>query len=132
MARAFDSTGAPLGSETIVNETTSDDQEEPAIAALGAGGYAIAWKSFGQESALDAGIWARRYSSSGGACGDFTADGSLTASDALGALNTAVGIATCQLCVCDVDQSGGVVATDALLILNAAVGLPVPISCAPC
>jgi hypothetical protein len=132
IARAFDASGAPLGGETIVNETTIDDQEDVAIAALGSGGFAVAWKSFGQESALDAGIWARRYSSSGGACGDFTGDGTLTASDALGALNAAVGLGTCQLCVCDVDQSGGVVATDALLVLNAAVGLPVPISCAAC
>ena len=132
IARAFDASGAPLGGETIVNETTSDDQEQPAVAALGAGGFAVAWQSFGQEGALDAGIWARRYSSSGGTCGDFTGDGTLSASDALGALNTAVGLGTCQLCVCDVDQSGSVVATDALLVLTAAVGLPVPIHCATC
>jgi hypothetical protein len=132
IARAFDASGAPLGDETIVNESTIDDQEDVAIAALGSGGFAMAWKSFGQESALDAGVWARRYSSAAAGCGDFTGDGSLTASDALGALNTAVGLGTCQLCVCDVDQSGGVVATDALLVLNAAVGLPVPISCTAC
>jgi len=132
IARMFDASGAPLGSEVIVNETKSDDQEQPAIAAIGGGSFAIAWQSFGQESPLDAGIWARRYTSSGGVCGDFTGDGALSASDALGALNTAVGLGTCLLCVCDVDRSGSVLATDALLILNAGVGLPVPIDCSPC
>jgi hypothetical protein len=56
----------------------------------------------------------------------------VTASDALFILGAAVGIQTCELCVCDADGSGGVVATDALLTLQSAVGLPVTLECPPC
>jgi hypothetical protein len=66
------------------------------------------------------------------ACGDATDDGDLTASDALFALNAAVDLLSCALCVCDVDGSGSVTASDALRILNAAVGLPVTLDCPAC
>lgn len=64
--------------------------------------------------------------------GDVPLAGDVTASDALFILNAAVGIQTCELCVCDADGSGGVAATDALLTLQAAVGQPVPLECPPC
>jgi exonuclease III len=77
---------------------------------------------------------------SGGACADpvaLTAGHApstdlVTASDALFILGAAVGIQTCDVCVCDADGSGGVVATDALLTLQSAVGLPVTLQCPPC
>lgn len=56
----------------------------------------------------------------------------VTASDALFILGAAVGIQTCELCVCDADGSGGVAATDALITLQAAVGQPVTLQCPPC
>lgn len=56
----------------------------------------------------------------------------VTASDALFILGAAVGIQTCELCVCDADGSGGVAATDALVTLRAAVGQPVALECPPC
>lgn len=56
----------------------------------------------------------------------------VTASDALFILGAAVGIQTCELCVCDADGSGGVAATDALVTLRAAVGQPVALQCPPC
>lgn len=66
------------------------------------------------------------------ACGDGNADGSVTATDALLALSTAVQTADCALCRCDVDLSSSVTATDALRMLSAAVGVPVTLDCAPC
>ena len=76
----------------------------------------------------------------GGACADPVAltagrtswAASVTASDALFILGAAVGIQTCDLCVCDADGSGGVAATDALVTLRAAVGQPVSLECPPC
>ena len=66
-------------------------------------------------------------------CGDATGDSSVSASDALAVLLAAVGLDSCELCVCDVDQSGGVAATDALRTLQAAVGLPgVTLDCPSC
>jgi len=56
----------------------------------------------------------------------------VTASDALFILGAAVGIQTCELCICDADGSGGVAATDALMTLRAAVGQPVALECPPC
>jgi hypothetical protein len=56
----------------------------------------------------------------------------ITASDALYVLNSAVGAAACETCVCDVNNSGAVTATDALFVLNAAVGLEVTLMCPPC
>ncbi|HYC57766.1 MAG TPA: hypothetical protein VEL28_22765, partial [Candidatus Binatia bacterium] len=62
-------------------------------------------------------------------CGDFTGEGSYSASDALGTLRSAVGSATCLICVCDVDNSGNIAATDALRTLRFAVGQPVTLDC---
>jgi len=59
-----------------------------------------------------------------GGCGDPTNDGRTTASDALFALNVAVGLQTCSLCTCDVDSSSSVSASDALRLLNFSVGIP--------
>jgi Dockerin type I domain len=63
-------------------------------------------------------------------CGDGNGDGSITASDALLALRTAVGSASCPVAVCDVDANGSVSAGDALRILAHAVGQPVELTCA--
>lgn len=62
--------------------------------------------------------------SDSGGCGDPTNDGRTTASDALFALNVAVGLQTCSLCTCDVDSSSTVSASDALRLLNFSVGIP--------
>lgn len=58
--------------------------------------------------------------------------GAITATDALATLQAAVGLATCELCICDVDGSGAVTATDALFTLTAAVGQPVSLDCPLC
>jgi hypothetical protein len=64
--------------------------------------------------------------------GDVNGDGSVTASDALGALAAALGIRQCLLCVCDLNGDGSISATDALLILNLAVGFMPPTNPPPC
>jgi hypothetical protein len=68
-----------------------------------------------------------------GVCGDpAEVKGSVNATDALFMLQVAVGLATCELCICDVDGSGAVTATDALFTLNSAVGQPVLLECPAC
>jgi len=62
-------------------------------------------------------------------CGDANDDGAVTATDALVALNAAVGLAVCEPARCDTDDSGAITASDALAILNAAVGILVVLSC---
>jgi predicted outer membrane repeat protein len=62
-------------------------------------------------------------------CGDANGNGSVSASDALAALRTAVQSETCALWRCDFDDSGDVQASDALAILRASVGQPVEPAC---
>jgi hypothetical protein len=64
--------------------------------------------------------------------GDTVATRIITASDALRTLQTAVGSASCALCVCDVNDSGTVTASDALIVLRRAVGQPVELTCPAC
>jgi hypothetical protein len=62
-------------------------------------------------------------------CGDANQDGGRTATDALIALNTAVGLGSCIETSCDVNGTGNTTSTDALIILNVSVGLDVAVSC---
>lgn len=83
----------------------------------------------GQQCSFESGVCVAE----GGGCGDPTNDGNTTASDALFALNAAVGLQTCQICVCDVDNSAALSASDALRLLNFAVGIPnVTLNCPGC
>ncbi|HWI81867.1 calcium-binding protein [Ramlibacter sp.] len=63
-AQRFDGSGAPVGAETRVNTTTADSQEVPAVAALGDGGYVVAWGSYGQDGS-GYGIYAQRFDVAG-------------------------------------------------------------------
>lgn len=65
-------------------------------------------------------------------CGDWSADGEVTATDALGTLKAAVGTSSCADCICDTDSSGEISAADALRVLRYAVGQPVVLDCPPC
>ena len=56
----------------------------------------------------------------------------ISASDALFVLKSAVGSATCEECVCDVNNAGGITATDALIVLRRAVGQAVELLCPAC
>jgi len=65
-----------------------------------------------------------------GTCGDpVPVFGSVTATDAMFILRTAVGLSTCTPCVCDLNGSGTVTSTDALRALQYAVGNDVALEC---
>ncbi len=68
-------------------------------------------------------------SSAGAVCGDFSGDGSVNATDALGILKVVVGFSTCRIYECDVDDNGNVTATDALTVLKRVVGQQILLSC---
>jgi hypothetical protein len=65
-------------------------------------------------------------------CGDADGDGDIRSTDALVALYAAVGTESCELCVCDVNDSGAVTAVDAQALLAASVALPVELVCPAC
>lgn len=68
-----------------------------------------------------------------GDCGQPHSTGPVsTASDSWYVLRTAVGLSTCNRCVCDVNDSGDITSTDALIVLEDAVGLDVTYDCPPC
>jgi len=128
----FDRSGAAVGGEFQVNQFTPYAQARPSLAAAAQGDFVVAWESSGQEGGIDYGVVARSYAGASAICGDTTGDGRVSATDALAVLNVAVGLRTCDLCICDVDQSGQTSATDALALLQAAVGLPITLNCVAC
>jgi Ca2+-binding RTX toxin-like protein len=50
LAQAFDSAGARLGPETLVNAAAAGDQLNPRVSALLSGGYAVAWDDPGGKA----------------------------------------------------------------------------------
>ncbi len=65
-------------------------------------------------------------------CGDPVDDDVVAASDALHVLRSSVGTASCEACVCDVNDNGETTVTDALAVLRVAVGQAVELSCPAC
>ena len=70
-------------------------------------------------------------------CGDYDESGTVSATDALGVLQTAIGTASCDVFHCDVDDSGSVTPTDALVLLRWVTGqggatLDCPLDAASC
>jgi len=59
----FDATNSPLGSEFLVNTTTKNDQEMPAVTHLADGGFVAAWSGRGQGD--NAGVFARVFDADG-------------------------------------------------------------------
>jgi len=57
----FASTGAPLGTEFLVNTYTTADQSGPAVASDSAGRFVVVWRSDGQDGS-GGGVYAQRYS----------------------------------------------------------------------
>lgn len=64
-AQRFDSTGARVGGEFLVNATTAGDQHESRIVMDSAGNFTVAWTSHGQDTAMTDGIYFRQYDASG-------------------------------------------------------------------
>gem|GEM_PF-4266313 len=60
----FDSAGNKVGSETQINTTFNNNQDESSITSLPGGGYVVTWTSYGQDGNCD-GIFAQRFSSAG-------------------------------------------------------------------
>lgn len=58
--------------------------------------------------------------------------GKVSAADALYVLRAAVGLESCDLCICDINGNGGIQSSDALLVLQLAVGFDIPLRCPPC
>jgi len=61
----FDASGAKVGGETLVNSTTTGEQDDPVITALANGGYVVSW-----HNDVDGGdIFAQLYNASGAKVG---------------------------------------------------------------
>ena len=73
-AQRYNADGSKAGTETVINTTTQDRQENPAIAALADGGYVVAWDSSFQDDNgySQNGIFLQRYTASGVAVGGET------------------------------------------------------------
>src|SRR5262249_53016263 len=70
-AQRYDSNGATLGSEFLVN-TQTGNESHPSVATDSSGGFVVVWQGFGQEPPHfpgNFGIFAQRYDSSGAAVG---------------------------------------------------------------
>ena len=63
-AQLYDSAGAAVGSEFLVNSTTTGNQAYPAAAMDADGDFVIAWQSDGQDGS-SYGVYAQRYTASG-------------------------------------------------------------------
>ena len=143
-AQRFAADATPLGTEFQVNSFTAGSQYQTAISNDGVSQVVVVWQS-PQDGRAD-GIYGQRLDTDvlvGGVCGDpisFAASTAarvvsghaVTASDALATLQAAVGLLSCELCVCDVNGSNTLSSTDALIILNFAVGQPVTLDCPAC
>jgi hypothetical protein len=61
-ARAFDATGAAIGTEFQVNAYTEERQNRPAAAVDGKGSFVVVWQSYFQDGA-GAGVFGQRFAS---------------------------------------------------------------------
>jgi hypothetical protein len=131
--QSFDAAGVPLGTEFQINTYPRDIQGVPSVVADAAGHFVVVWHSKGSNDDFDYSIQGQRFSAEPlCACGDATCNSSISASDALLALKTAVGSGDCLLCICDVNSSGSINTTDALLVLKKGVGQEVNLVCIAC
>lgn len=113
------------------NVATAFGQRQASLATGNDGSIVAVWNSDSQDGSGSS-VVARGFEVPVVQCGDATLNNGLTASDALATLLVAVGRRSCELCICDVDNSGSIVATDALIILAAVVAGEQPTGCAPC
>jgi len=64
----FESDGAKVGTEFLINTYTTGDQEWPDVVAGADGDFVAVWRSYGQDGD-DAGIFAQRFDSTGASVG---------------------------------------------------------------
>ncbi|VVO24862.1 hypothetical protein PS723_04515 [Pseudomonas fluorescens] len=81
-AQRYDTSGETVGMEVRVNTVTTNDQDNPIVAALSDGGYVVSWMSSDQDGS-GFGIYAQRYDSNSSAVGVEVRVNSVTASDQL-------------------------------------------------
>ncbi|HWI80728.1 Ig-like domain-containing protein [Ramlibacter sp.] len=77
-AQRFDSAGARIGGEVLVNSTTAGSQTQPVVTALADGGWVVAWESDGQDGS-GLGIYTQRFDGSGTRVGGETLANTTTA-----------------------------------------------------
>ncbi|MCE3290181.1 MAG: uncharacterized protein K0R83_2193, partial [Caulobacter sp.] len=80
-AQLFGADGAPIGSEVLVNATTSGRQAEPLVTALADGGYVVSWgSSAGPGDGSTYRVYAQRFDGNGDFVGwDGAANGNVQA-----------------------------------------------------
>jgi hypothetical protein len=131
LARRFDATGAPLGDEFVVNQSTTGDQLYPTIAMDNAGNYLVTWSGVDADAS---GVFGRRYDRFGNpvsdefplnqttasnqynngvganSAGDFVADWSTDAQDGAGygVFATRAGLAAYEGAQVDVDPPAAI------------------------
>jgi hypothetical protein len=64
-ARRYDSGGAAIGNEFLVNTFTTGNQDYPSVSMSQAGDFVIAWQDSAQESMGGYGVYAQRFSAAG-------------------------------------------------------------------
>ena len=69
-AQAYDASGAAVGGEFRVNQTTSNGQLSPSASMDAAGNFVVSWTSTGQDSGSTYGVYARRFGATGTALGN--------------------------------------------------------------
>jgi hypothetical protein len=69
VARRYDTGGAPLGPEFVVNTYTVGGQSLPAVAAGADGGFVVVWNGLGQDGSYY-GVFGRRFDPAGAPLGD--------------------------------------------------------------
>jgi hypothetical protein len=135
----FLGSGEPVGPPfTVVETEETTDVSYPAVTYLDDNHFAVAWmREFPlvpDEPLRPTEIEARRFEIGflAPTCGDANGSGFYEATDALVVLRSALALALCDACLCDLDSSGSVTATDALAMLKTAVGQTPTLACPPC
>lgn len=68
LARRYDNTGSPIGTEFLVNTFTPDIQARPRVAMKSTGEFVVVWQSYAQDGSKD-GVFGQRYDNTGAAQG---------------------------------------------------------------
>jgi hypothetical protein len=66
--RRYSAAGSPVGADFQVNTYTTNDQQDPSVAALGDGGFVVTWVSDGQDGS-GSGVYGQRFSAAGAPAG---------------------------------------------------------------
>jgi hypothetical protein len=131
--RGFDWQGNSRTDETQLNVFTEGDQQNQFGMMDGAGNILFVWES--PQDGDRSGIVGRFFDSADRVCGDVVPSSgcrSISATDALAILRSAVSATDCEMCQCDIDGSDDITSTDALLALRIAIGLQETGMCASC